>query len=135
MVLAGLDRGFNYTKMAIAMRNIREGASFIATNTDATLATERGFKPGGGAIVRAIEVASGKRATVVGKPSKIMGEFILRELEIEPSDSLLIGDRLETDIAFGRALGMHTALVLTGVSTEEEVEKSDVKPDYILESL
>jgi len=134
-VVAGLDREFNYSKLTLASRFIREGAEFIATNLDATLITERGLMPGAGSIVKAVEVASGKEATVIGKPSKIIGELILRELDVKPEETLLIGDRLETDISFGKALGMKTALVLTGVTKEEDVKKSSIKPDFVLERL
>ncbi len=135
VVITGLDRDFNYSKMAMASRFIREGAEFIATSPDATFITERGLMPGGGAIVKAIEVASGRNATVVGKPSKIIGKLIMKELGVKPAEILLIGDRLETDIAFGKAMGMKTALVFTGVTKEEEVKNSKIKPDFVLDKL
>jgi len=97
--------------------------------------TERGLLPGAGAIVAAIEAASGRRARLIGKPSKIMGELILRHLNAKPEQTLLIGDRLDTDIAMGKALGMRTALVLTGATRREDVDKSRIKPDYVLDRL
>jgi len=135
VVVVALDRKFNYSKLAMAMRFIGRGAAFIATNRDPTLVTERGLRPGSGPLVKAVEVATGEKATVVGKPSGVMGRIILQELGLNPEKTLLLGDRLETDIAFGRALGMKTALVLTGVSREEDLKGSEVQPHYILDSL
>jgi HAD superfamily hydrolase (TIGR01457 family) len=135
VVVVGLDRGFNYAKLALAMRMIQDGAEFIATNTDRQLVSEKGLLPGGGAIVKAVEVASGKTPIVVGKPSDIMAEIILEKIKVKPEEALLIGDRIETDIALGKKVGMKTALVLTGHATREAVEKSDIKPDFILDKL
>ncbi|NOZ58627.1 MAG: HAD-IIA family hydrolase [Euryarchaeota archaeon] len=135
VVVVGLDRRFTYEKLAIAQNHLLRGAELLATNRDPTLVTERGPIPGAGSIVAAVERASGRRAKLVGKPSKIMGELILRHLGAEPQDALLIGDRLDTDIAMGKALGMRTALVLTGATKREEVERSRIKPDYVLDRL
>ncbi len=134
-VVVGLDRKFTYEKLATAQRHIQQGAELLATNRDPTLVTESGLIPGAGAIVAAIEVASGTRARLIGKPSRIMGELILRQLGVEAEKTLMIGDRLDTDIAMGRALGMRTALVLTGATTREDVERSRIRPDYVLDRL
>ncbi len=134
-VVVGLDREFNYSKLSRASRLIREGAEFVATNLDSTLITPSGLIPGAGAIVAAVREASGKDPVVVGKPSKTLGKLLLNVLNIKPEDVLLIGDRIETDIAFGKAMGFKTALVLTGISREEDVEKSSIKPDFVLERL
>ncbi len=135
IVLVGLDRNFNYEKLAKAMEFITNGAAFIATTTNKTLITERGLVPGTGAIVSAIEAATQKEPLVVGKPSKIMGEVLLKKLRAKPKEALIIGDRLESDIAFGKSLGMKTALVLTGAAKAEDLKKSKIKPDYVLEKL
>jgi 4-nitrophenyl phosphatase len=135
VVVVGLDRNFNYAKLAMAMGLIKKGAAFIATNRDKTLITEKGLLPGGGAIVKAVEEASGKEPVIVGKPSEIMAEVVLERIKLRPEEVLLVGDRLETDIAMGKRAGMKTALVLTGSSKREDVEKSDIKPDYVLDKL
>ncbi len=135
IVLVGLDRSFNYSKMALASRFVQSGADFIATNTDNTLITERGMLPGAGAIVRAVQTACRKEPTVVGKPSEIIAKIALDRLKLEPKDVLLLGDRLETDIAMGNKVGMKTAMVLTGYSQREDIEKSGIRPDYILDKL
>lgn len=135
IVLVGLDRSFNYPKMALASRFVQSGADFIATNTDNTLITESGMLPGAGAIVKAVQTACRKEPIVIGKPSEIIAKIALDRLKLKPEDVLLLGDRLETDIAMGNKVGMKTALVLTGCSKREDVEKSGIKPDYILDKL
>lgn len=134
-VVVGLDREFNYSKLSRASRLIREGAEFVATNLDSTLITPSGLLPGAGAIVAAVREASGREPVVVGKPSKTLGKLILSRLKLKPGEVLLIGDRIETDIAFGKAMGFKTALVLTGIAREEDIEKSPIKPDFVLERL
>ncbi len=135
IVLVGLDRNINYMKLSFALNFISRGARFIATNTDNTLVTEKGLMPGAGAIVSAVRMASRKEPTIIGKPSEIVGDIILRKAGVDPQDILVIGDRLETDIAMGKKCGMKTALVLTGYATNEEVKHSPIKPDFVLEKL
>lgn len=135
VVLVGLDRGFTYAKLATALKFIQGGADFIATNLDNTLITEKGLLPGAGAIVSAVKTACGKEPIVVGKPSQIMASIILKKLDVEPKEVLLIGDRLETDILMGKKAGMKTALVLTGYTKKEDLKHTEIKPDYVLDSL
>lgn len=135
IVLVGLDRDFDYKKMAKALRFILEGAVFIATNTDPFLITDEGIIPGTGALITSIETASGKKAIVTGKPSKFMIALILNELWVKPKEILVVGDKLETDILMGIEGGMRTALVLTGASKREDVKKSKISPDYIFKSV
>ncbi|MDP6460009.1 MAG: HAD hydrolase-like protein, partial [Candidatus Hydrothermarchaeota archaeon] len=135
LVLVGLDRGFNYDKLALALRYIEKGASFLATNNDNTLVSERGLLPGAGAIVSALKTASRKEPIVIGKPSDIMADFILTKAGVKPEEVLLIGDRLDTDVTMGKNFGMKTALVLTGYTKQEDLEKSKIKPNYVFEGL
>lgn len=135
IVLVGLDRNLNYTKIATAVNLIQNGADFLATNLDNTLVTEDGLLPGAGSIVSAVRVASEKEPIVIGKPSHIMAGIILKKAGVAPQEILLIGDRIETDIAMGKKAGMKTALVLTGYAKQEDADRSDIKPDYVLESL
>ncbi len=135
-VVVGLDRNLTYNKLSNALEQILGGAEFIATNKDRTLITEKGILPGAGAVVAFLEYSSRKRAKIVGKPSKTAADIITKMLEnYKKRDVLLIGDRLETDIVFGRRIGVKTALVLTGVSTENEIKNSKIMPDYIIKSL
>ncbi len=135
IVLVGLDRNINYMKLSLALNFILRGAKFIATNTDNTLVTEKGLMPGAGAIVSAVRMASRKEPTIIGKPSEIIGDIILEKAGVDPQEILVIGDRLETDIAMGKRCGMKTALVLTGYATTEDVKQSSIKPDFVLEQL
>lgn len=135
VVLVGLDRWLTYEKLSTALKLIQNGADFIATNTDNTLITENGLLPGAGAVVAAVATASGKEPLVIGKPSRIMAEVIINKAGVNPGEILMIGDRLETDILMGKNAGMKTALVLTGYAKEEDLNASEIKPDYVLESL
>jgi phosphoglycolate/pyridoxal phosphate phosphatase family enzyme len=133
IVVVGWDPDFNYKKMSDAYRAIARGAEFIATNTDATFPVEDGYLPGAGAMVASIERASGKKPKIVGKPNTFILKMILKRFKVSKREVLMVGDRLETDIEFGKKAGIKTALVLTGVSKRSEIKK--VKPDYILNSI
>ena len=134
-VVAALDRKFTYQKLCVANTLIRTGLPFIGTNADKTLAVPGGFDPGGGAILGAIELASGVKPTIVGKPSPAMLELAMQRMDTSTSDILLVGDRLETDILGGYNSGCRTALVLSGVSTKDDLEKWTPKPDLVAENL
>lgn len=135
-VIACFDRTFDYRKLQIAFDAIRAGARFIATNRDAYCPTPDGGLPDCGAIIAAIEACTGHRVEeVVGKPSAIMGRVLSERLGVPPTKSLIAGDRLETDVAMGRASGMATAVVLTGVTTREAALAADPPPDFILERI
>lgn len=137
VVVAGLDFNFNYQKLARASREIRRGAKFVATNTDATIPLEDGVMPGAGSIVKAIEVASGVRPLVVGKPSRIAMKEALMRLGLKPFEVLVVGDRAETDVKMGKKFGCTTALVLTGVTKEVTLKAlpEALRPHFVLKSL
>jgi phosphoglycolate/pyridoxal phosphate phosphatase family enzyme len=134
-VVVGLDRDFTYEKLRIGLQNILAGAGFIATNTDPVLPVEHGFLPGAGAIVRALETASGRSAFVIGKPNPPMMDAVIDHLRLPAHECTLVGDRLDTDILAGSRYGMKTVLVLSGVETEESVRQSRIKPDAVIESI
>lgn len=134
-VVVGLDRGFNYEKLRTALRNIMNGAEFIATNTDPILPVEDGYLPGAGAMVCALETASGKSPLVIGKPNSPMMDIVLDHLGFPANECVLIGDRLDTDILAGIRCGMKTVLVLSGVETEESLMRSEIKPDRVIGSI
>lgn len=135
VVVAGLDRGFTYEKMARAVEALENGAAFIATNIDDRLPNERGYQPGAGAVIAGIEKASRKSPVVVGKPQPLMMLKAVDHLGCEPGDVVMVGDRLDTDIAAAHDAGMVTVLVLTGVSTRGDLATSDVLPDYVFADL
>lgn len=134
-VVAGLDFTFTYEKLKIANRAIRAGARFIATNTDATLPAEDGVLPGSGSIAAAIATASGTPPVVMGKPETVMVEQALKACGVGPEEAVMVGDRLDTDILAGNRAHVLTALVLTGVSTREELATSSILPDLVFSDL
>lgn len=136
-VVVGLDRSLDYGKLRAAVRAVMEGARFVATNTDRTLPASDGFDPGAGAIVAAIREATGKEPFVVGKPSKIIMEIGLERLGAKAGETLVVGDRVETDVMAGKAVGAATALVLSGATRREDLERLDpgLRPDYVAENL
>jgi 4-nitrophenyl phosphatase len=131
-VVVGIDRDITYAKLDNAARLIREGARFIATNTDATFPTPEGLSPGAGTIVAAVTTASGTEPTIIGKPSSPIFETSLHRLSAQIPSTIAVGDRLETDILGANRLGIRSILVLTGVSQSDDVQASGIQPDLIL---
>lgn len=129
IVVAGLDRKFNYQKLRAAARAIMSGAKFIATNEDRTLPTETGPDPGAGAIVAAIKVTTGVEPTVIGKPSKIIANIALEMLNVKSYEVMLVGDKVETDIKTAESAGMLSVLI----SNTEPV--GHPKPDFVISSI
>lgn len=130
-VVAGICHSFTFDWMNAAMQQIRAGAEFIATNTDATYPMEGGREiPGAGSIVAAIATCSGAAPFVVGKPNPFLVEMILKEAGVTASDALVVGDRYETDIVSGLNAGTETHLVLTGV-TKAAPEGQNFSPDLL----
>lgn len=137
-VVVGLDRTFNYEKLTCAQQAILAGAKFIATNCDATFPLEDGYVvPGGGTMVSAVQTASGQEPIVIGKPETYAIEMILRIAGSTPAQSVMVGDRLETDILVGNRFGMHTVLITTGVSDEAQAMSApnEMKPGRIIHNL
>lgn len=134
-VVVGLDTSFTYEKLATACRAIRRGARFVASNTDATMPVEDALMPGAGSLVAAVETCSGAKPLVVGKPETAMLEMAMARMGVKAGEAAIVGDRLETDVVGGKRAGLTTILVLTGVASRDQVEQSDVKPDYVFENL
>ena len=130
-VVAGLDRQINYDKLARATLLIRSGAMFIGTNADPTLPMPEGLLPGAGSILAALEAATGIKSVVVGKPEPEIYLLALERLKTNPADTLIIGDRLDTDITGAQKLGCHTALLLSGVTGEAAAKAWRPVPDII----
>jgi 4-nitrophenyl phosphatase len=132
-VVVGLDRAFSYAKLDAAATAIRNGARFIATNTDITFPGADGIHPGAGAIVAAIEAASGVHPVVAGKPHSAIRALIRQRLR--PGPVWVVGDRPDTDLALARAERWHAALVLTGIASSEDDVPKGLEPDLIVESI
>jgi 4-nitrophenyl phosphatase len=135
VVVASLDFNLTYEKLSHASLLIQDGAEFIGTNPDATLPTPKGFLPGSGTVIGALEIAAGVKAKVIGKPAPLLYQMALKQLDVAPEVTLAIGDRLETDIAGAQAANIHTALVLSGASTLAQAETYDPKPELIVKDL
>lgn len=134
-VVVGLDRELTYAKIAIAADLIRKGAPFIATNPDSTLPTPSGPVPGAGTMVAAVQVSSGVQPVLIGKPSPILYEIAIQRLNTRPDETLVIGDRLDTDIAGAQPLGCRTGLVLSGIATQQQAAAWQPPVDWIAEDL
>ena len=130
-VVMGIDRGINFQKASEATLLVRNGVPFYATNADKTFPTPRGEIPGSGAWLSIITTATGVEPIVAGKPFPFLMELSLEKLDVSKEEALVVGDRLETDIAAGQAVGCPCALVLSGVSTREEADKWEPKIDII----
>jgi 4-nitrophenyl phosphatase len=134
-VVVGLDLAFTYDKLKTAHLALQQGARFIATNADTTLPTEAGLVPGAGSIVAALAAASGQQPLVIGKPETPMLDMAMRRMSVRPEETVMVGDRLDTDILAGERAGTATVLVLTGVSTREDLATADALPDVIVSDL
>lgn len=121
-VVMGIDRQVNFEKMAEAALLVRRGIPFYATNLDKTFPTPRGEIPGAGSWISVVATASGIEPIVAGKPGAAMMELALQRLNLPGEQVLVVGDRLETDIAAGQAVGCPCALVLSGVSQPEQAK-------------
>jgi NagD protein len=137
VVVVSFDRTFDYNKLNAAFQAVRfGGAAIVATNPDPYCPTPEGGIPDCAAMLAAIEACSGATAeAVVGKPSIHMARALLRRLKMPAHDVAVIGDRLLTDMAMARSLGMTGVLVLTGATRAENIDSAPVQPDYVIESL
>jgi 4-nitrophenyl phosphatase len=135
-VVVGLDPHLTYERLKRAALLIRAGAEFIATNQDRTIPVPEGLAPGAGSLIAALRAATDcDPAVTIGKPGAPMFEAALSLLETVPENTLMIGDRLNTDIEGAAQLGFKTALVLTGVSTRAEAESVATPPDGVYDNL
>jgi NagD protein len=135
-VVIAFDRTFDYAKLNTALQAVRRGARLIATNPDRTCPVEGGEIPDCAGMIAAVEAVTGATVEVtVGKPSSIMLETALARLGVPAADSVIVGDRLETDIAMGKRLGLATVLVLTGVTRDGDPRIAEIAPDLVLPSL
>ncbi|GAA5946720.1 hypothetical protein JCM3775_000130 [Rhodotorula graminis] len=138
-VLCGLDMHMNYKKVAKAFKYLREneGCLFMATNLDSTFPTHGTVHPGAGATIAPLTCAVGRDPLVVGKPEAPMLESIVQTHKLDKSRMIMVGDRLNTDIAFGNKGGIDTLMVLTGIDGRADFEKEDAVavPTYVVDAL
>ena len=133
VVVSG-HRGFDYGELLTAKRALDRGAALFATSHDPTMPYPGGEVPGTGAILAAVETASGKRATIAGKPERHLFEMAREALGVERPVAM-VGDRLSSDIEGGRRAGLETILVLSGTTTRAQAEAADPAPDFVLADL
>ncbi len=131
-VICGMDRGLSWDKLATASLNIRAGATFVGTNPDTTLPTERGLTHGNGSILAALQTATGVAPLIIGKPEPTMYAQSLKLLGVAPAEAAAVGDRLETDIRGAIRAGVRSFLVLSGISTEADLKDSPDQPTWVL---
>lgn len=135
VVVVGIDFDLTYEKLKRAALLIRAGADFIGTNDDVTFPAPEGLVPGAGSLIAALKTATDRQPLIMGKPGAPMFEASLRVMGTQPAQTLMIGDRLNTDIAGAQAVGLKTALVLTGVTAPGDLEHSATQPDTVYEDL
>lgn len=136
LVIVSFDRTFDYEKLLTAYRAVRRGARIVATNPDPYCPTPDGGLPDCGALLAAIETATGVRAVAtVGKPSPHMSAVLLERLGLPAAETILVGDRLLTDMRMAREAGMTSALVLTGATSLSDISASREAPDFVLHGL
>ena len=134
-VVLGETTSYSFQHITWAIRFIAAGARFIATNPDQMGPGEGGIVPATGAVAALISAATGVKPYTIGKPNPLMMRTALRTLDAHSEDSVMIGDRMDTDIIAGIESGLRTILVLTGVTSREMVERFPYRPTWIRESI
>lgn len=131
-VVVGDTRSYSYEKIEQAVNMVLKGAKLIGTNPDVSGPVEHGIAPSTKALIAPIELATGKKAYFVGKPNPLMMRIALRKIGCRREESVIIGDRMDTDIIAGIESEIDTCLVLSGISNEKTVEEFPYKPTIIL---
>jgi 4-nitrophenyl phosphatase len=135
VVVSGIDLNLTYDKLKQAALYIRAGADFIGTNGDVTLPNADGMIPGAGSLLAALQAATGRAPTIIGKPHAPMFEASLHTLGLPAENVLMLGDRLDTDILGAKRLNIHTALLFTGVSQPEDQIRENIWADVAYEDM
>jgi len=131
-VVVGETRNYSFEAITRAIRLINGGARFIVTNPDATGPSAEGPMPATGAVAALITKATGREPYVVGKPNPMMFRSAMNRIGAHSENTAMIGDRMDTDIVAGIEAGLHTVLVLTGISDQTEIERYPFRPDEVL---
>ncbi len=131
-VVVSETHNYNFEKLEKAIALVNKGARLIGTNPDVTGPTETGIMPATGALISPIEMATGKKAYFIGKPNPFIIRHAMKKLNTHSVDTVIIGDRMDTDIVSGIESSIDTVLVLSGVTDREEIEKFPYRPTYVL---
>jgi 4-nitrophenyl phosphatase len=134
-VVVGMCRTLTWEMLVQATLAIRAGARFVGTNPDPTFPSEIGIGPGAGSILAALKAASEIEPVIIGKPEPHLFRAALARLGTQPEDTAVVGDRLETDILGGSRVGLTTILVMTGVTTNDDLSRSEIMPDWTFDDL
>jgi 4-nitrophenyl phosphatase len=134
-VAVGLDRELTYDKLKRATLLIRGGAAFIGANPDPTLPSPEGEVPGAGTILAALEASTGAKPTIIGKPERALVDSAMVAMGVTADETMMVGDRVETDVAAGQKAGTRTALLLSGVTSEQAARAWKPAPEYIEKDL
>jgi NagD protein len=134
-VVIGETRNYSFEAITKAIRLIVEGSRFIVTNPDATGPSPDGPLPATGSVAALISKATGKEPYVVGKPNPMMFRSAMNKIGAHSENTGMIGDRMDTDIVAGIEAGLHTVLVLTGISDRAEIERYPFRPNEVLDSV
>jgi len=133
-VLVAWDRNFTYEKLDIAAQQVRQGATLVCTNPDKVIPGTCGPVPHSGSLCAAVESACGENAVMLGKPGAQMARYALAIVGVEPQDAIVVGDLQETDMRFANYNGMRGALVLTGLTSREDISSKD-PPSFVFDNL
>jgi len=131
-VVVGDTHGYNFEKIELAVNLVLKGARLIGTNPDVSGPVETGITPSTKALIAPIEIASGKEAYFVGKPNPLMMRIALKKLGTKREDAIIIGDRMDTDIRCGLESEIDTLLVLSGITSKDDINKFPYSPRYVL---
>jgi NagD protein len=134
-VVLGETRTYSFEAITMAVRLILAGARFIATNPDATGPSQDGPMPATGAIAAMITKATGREPYIVGKPNPMMFRSAMNRIDAHSETTAMIGDRMDTDIVAGMEAGLHTVLVLSGITQREEIASFPFRPNQVLSSV
>ena len=134
-VVVGESRTYNYDTVVHAVRLVHRGARLIGCNPDMTDPSEDGIIPSTGALIAPIELATGRKAYFVGKPNPLMMRHALKRLEARREETVIVGDRMDTDIIAGIESEIDTVLVLSGVTRREDLSQYPCAPHYVLDGV
>jgi NagD protein len=134
-VVLGETTNYSFEVISKAVRLISAGSRFIATNPDTSGPSEKGLEPACGAMAALVEAATGVKPYFVGKPNPLMMRTALRFLDAHSEETVMVGDRMDTDVVAGMESGMSTILVLTGVTRQEEITRFPYRPTHVVASV
>ncbi|WP_027109101.1 TIGR01457 family HAD-type hydrolase [Lacticigenium naphthae] len=134
-VVVGMDRKVSYKEFEEATLAIQKGATFIGTNKDTNIPTEKGLSPGAGSIIGLVEIATRQKPIYIGKPEAIMMDLAIEHIGLKKEEVLMVGDNYETDIMAGIQNGIDTLLVFTGFTSKHELAHFAEQPTYTVDNL